>query len=346
LSRPHRLDFHGAIHLVYIRGKAGFKIYFDAGALQCEANIDKSGANSVKFDASVLRRASLERQSVPRLLRFLALLGVCCSESQTQLFGYCIEPNDAGLVLRTLGTPLEAFMQRLSGRYSRYLHSEKVLPTRVAAFATRYESKVVAPEYLPHAVRRVHARPLRTGLARRAIDYPFSSAAAYVGERAPVHLETDGVWRALGHKGFFGLRGYREFMEKAETPYVAKLFEGGSLLDPRVVGGSVFVAQAKDAAAHRLAPLTRERLIEGVVQLLGTESDVFFKKGHQAVLARALVAWHALHSGSASVREVGRWFGVSAATLGHAIRHHRLVSPALFEKTLPGIKPEDPEREE
>jgi putative transposase len=319
LSRPRRLDFHGAIHLVHVRGKEGSHIYFDAG---------------------VLARAASERwRSVPHLLRFFTLLDGCCSECAAQLFGYCVEPNDASLVMRTGGSALEACMQRLGGRYSRYLHSARVLPDREAAFASRYESKVVAPQYLPHAVRRVHARPLRAGLARRAIDYPFSSAAAYVGERAPVHLETDALWRALEDKGLFGLQGYREFMEKADSPYVAALFEHGSPLDARVVGSHVFVAQAKDAAAHRPAPLTREQLIEGVAQLTGTASQVFFGESHEAVLARALVAWFALRSGSASVREVATWFGVTAATLGRGIRHYRRVSPAWFEKALPGTKP-------
>jgi hypothetical protein len=326
LSRPHRLDFHGAIHLVHVRGKESFNIYFDAG---------------------VLERAAVERwRGVPHLLRFFTLLDGCCSECAAQLFGFCVEPNDASMVMRTWGPPLEACMQRLCGRYSRYLHSAEVLPKRVAAFAARYESKVVAPEYLPHAVRRVHARPVRAGLARRAIDYPFSSAAAYLGERTRLPLATDPLRRALEFKGLFGPRGYREFMEKADMPYVAELFEQGSPADARVVGSQVFVARAKDAAAHPPAPLTRDRLIEGVAQLLGTASQAFYGEGHEAVLARALVAWHALRSGSASVREVAAWFGVSAVTLGRGIRHHRRVSPALFEKDLPGIEREDREVEE
>jgi hypothetical protein len=326
LSRPHRLDHHGAIHLVHVRGKEGFNIFFEAG---------------------MLARASVERQrGEPHLVRFFSLLDECCSECGAQLFGYCVEPNDASMVLRTVGAPLEAVMQRLGGRYSRYLHLAEVLPKRVAAFAARYESKVVAPEYLPHAVRRVQAQPLRSGLVRRAIDYPFSSAPAYMGERAPVHLETDALWRALERKGLSGLRGYRDFMEKAETPYVAKLFEQGSPLDARVVGGSVFVVQARDAAGHRPAPVTRQQLLAGVAQLMGTEPEALLTADHQVVLARALVAWYALRSGTASVREVGSWFDVSAATLGKAIRHYRRVSPALFERAIPGVESDEEKREE
>ena len=320
MSRPLRLDFHGAIHLVQVRGNEGFNVF---------------------FDANMLARTSVERwRGVPHLLRFFRLLDGCCSECGAQLFGYCVEPNDTSLVMQIQGAPLEAFMQRLGGRYSRYLHLTEVLPKRVCAFAARYESKVVAPEYLPHAVRRVHARPLRRGLARRAIDYPYSSAPAYLGERAPVRLETGAVWRALERRGVIGLRGYRDFMERAETPYMADLFERGSALDARVVGGSIFVAHAKDAARHPPARATREQLLTGVAQLLGTDSKGLFT-GRQVVLARALVAWYALRSGTASVREVGTWFTVSAATLGKAIRHYRRVAPALFERPLPGIEPKD-----
>jgi hypothetical protein len=330
LSRLHRLDFHGAIHLVHVRGKEGFNIYFDASVLN---------------HAAVARWSVVPRWSaVPHLLRFFKLLDECRSECGAHLFGYCMEPNDASLVLRTMGAPLDACMQGLGGRYSRYLHLEQILPKSVCPFAARYESKVLAPEYLPHALRRVHARALRTGLARRAVDYPFSSAPAYVGARAPVNLETDAVWRALERRGMFGLRGYRDFMEKAETPHVAVLFEQGSPLDARVVGGNLFVAQARDAAGHPPAPVTKDQLLAGAAKLLGAEPDALLTADHQAVLGRALVAWYALRLGTASLREVGTWFQVSGATLGKGIRHYRNVSPELFErKTLPGIQPADAE---
>lgn len=140
----------------------------------------------------------------------------------------------------------------------------------------------------------------------------------------------------------FGLRDYREFMEKAETPHVALLFEQGSPLDARVVGGNVFVAQAQDAAGHPPAAATRAQLLAGVAKLLEAEPEALFTASHRGVLGRALVAWYALRLGTATLREVGRWFDVSGATLGKGIRHYRRVSPELFErKTLPGIQPAD-----
>lgn len=320
MSRPLRLDFHGAIHLVHVRGREGYSIY---------------------FDAHVLNRAAVERwRGAPHLLQFLKFLDECCWECGAQLFGYCIEPNDASLLLETRGAPLDACMQRLGGRYSRYLHVEKLLPMGVCSFAARYESKVVAPEYLPYALRRVHARAVHTSLAQRADAYPFSSAPAFLGARTAVRLKTEPVWRALERKGMSGLPGYRKFMEKAETPHVTELFEQGSPLDARIVGGHLFVAQVRDATGHPPLSTTRKQLIEGVGKIVGGEPEAL--SGHRGVLARALVAWYAARSGTASVREVGTWFGVSGATLGKGIRHYRRVSPELFNKKfLPGIQSTD-----
>jgi hypothetical protein len=319
LSRLGRLGFHGAIHIVQVRGRNGFNIF---------------------FDRAILALAGAERRrGVPHLLRFLQLLDACCSECGAQLFGYCIEPNECAFVLRNFGVPLEACMQRLGGRYSRYLHDESVLPKSVRPFEARYESKVLAPEYLPHALRRVHARAVQAGLVRRAIDYPFSSAAAYLGERALVRLESDAVWRALERKGLFGLRGYKEFMERAETPHVSELFERGARADERVVGDRAFVVSARDAAGHPRVPPSREQLIEGVAEVLGVSTEELYGHSRAAVLGRALVAWFALRYGSASLREVGMWFSVSGATIGQAVRHYRRLEPGLFNrKGLPGIE--------
>jgi hypothetical protein len=323
VSRPRRLDFHGANHIVHVRGREGFNIFLDAG---------------------VLLRTEERWRNSPHARKFLQLLDECCSECGTELFGYCIEPNECLLLLRTQGAPLDVYMRRLGGRYSRYLHHEQVVPTSVCAFGARYEAKVVAPEYLPHALRRLHAHPLDSGLARRAIDYPFSSAQAYLGERARARLEMNPLWRALELRGLSGLRGYRGFMEQTESKFVKGLFEDGSWIDARIIGGDTFVQQAKIRAGHPPAPVSREQLIAGVATLLGVQKEELFETNHQAVLGRALVASYALRFGAGSLREVGSWFEVSGTALGKAIRYYRRIVPELFAKqTLPGIEMGDEE---
>jgi hypothetical protein len=223
----------------------------------------------------------------------------------------------------------------LCGQYSRYRGSG-TLEKRAGVFASRYESKVIAPEYLPHAVRRAHRSPILTELCQRRVDYPFSSERAYTGERSSLPLEMTGVRTALEQKGYFGLRGYREFMDQDESPYVANLFARGSPQDSRIVGSKLFVQQARQMAAHPLAPPTREQLIAGVTRLLQLTDTDIFSATRAGVLGRALVAWYGLRTGAATLTEMGRWFSVTGAALGLAMRQHRRVSPELFSlRTLP-----------
>jgi hypothetical protein len=317
MPRLRRLDFRGAHHIVRVRGRDGERIFFDESIL--------------------MRIPRHSRDGAPCVQRFEQLLGEACTECGVLLQAYGVEPNVAIFVLQTLGAPLEAFMLRLSGQYSRYLHRDGFLPKSINPFAGRYVSKVLAPEYVPHAVRRVHRSPLQAGLCRRPAEYPFSSAPTYVGWPPRIALDIRGVQTALEKRGFSGLRGIRDFMELDETAYVASLFERGAALDTRIVGSKLFVMEARGRAAHPLPGPTREQLIAGVARLLSKSPHELYGSTRTGVLGRSLVAWYGLHGGTASLKEIGTWFCVSGATLGHGIRYHRRAAPELFKRrVLPG----------
>jgi hypothetical protein len=309
MPRKERLDFQGAIHYVRARGRDSSEIFFDARTLR--------------------RFPQAPRQHAPHVVRFEHLLAAACTECGTILHGYCLEPNSGTLVLQRAGMPLQAFMQRLCSRFSRYLRAGGFAGGQ-SVFGARYDSKVVPPEYLPHAVRRAHSSPVVNGLCQRRVDYPFSSERAYTGEPAPIPITMTDLRTALELRGHFGSRGYREFMDQDETPYVANLLSHGSPLDSRIVGDKVFVQKARYMAAHPAAPPTRERLITGVAHLMNVTPTDIFSATHVGSLGRALMAWYAVRSGAATVAVVGRWFSVSGATLGQGIRHHRNFTPDLF----------------
>jgi putative transposase len=317
MPRLERLEFKDAIHYVRVRGRTGADIFFDPHTFR--------------------RFPKAPRQYAPHVQRFELLLAAACEECGTILHGYCLEPNSGILVLQTTGISLQAFMQRLSNRYSRYLRAGGFVEGR-GVFGARYDSKVVAPEYLPHVVRRAHRSPILAGLCRRRLDYPFSSERAYMGELALIPIATGALLTELEGKGHHGLRGYRDFMDQDETPYVANLLSNGSPLDSRVVGDKVFVQKARYAAAHPAALPTRDQIIESVAHLMNISPSDIYSATHIGVVARALVAWYGLRSGAATLSEMGRWFSVTGATLGQAMRHHRVDSPHLFSlRVLPGI---------
>jgi putative transposase len=308
MPRRQRLDFQDAIQYVRLRGAKDASIFFDHAVLQ----------NS----------AQSPRQDAPGVRRFETLLAATCEECATTLLAYSIEPNTASIVLKISGAPLAACMRRLSGQYSRRVG----MSSGRQVFAGRYESRVIAPEYLPHAVRRTHRRPVEAGLCRRPIDYPFSSERAYMGEPSNLPLDLGPVRLELQQKGHIGLRGYREFMSQPDSPYVEKLFAQGSPQDARIVGAKPFVQQARYLAAHPAPVPTREQLIEGVARSLHVTPADLFSATHVGVLGRALVAWYGLRSNAATLTEIARWFSITGATLGQAMHHHRLKTPQLFRQ--------------
>ena len=317
MPRHERLDFKGAIHYVRVVGRDGAEIFFDRSTLT--------------------RFPKAPRHYAPHLQKFELLLAATCEERGATLHAYCLEPNSGVLLLNTEGAPLNSLMQRLCGGYSRYLRAE-AHEVKPEVFATRYESKVIAPEYLPHAVRRAHYSPVASGLCRRRVDYPFSSERAYTGERPPIPIGMTDFRAALELKGHFGVRGYRDFMDQEESPYVANLFTRGSPLDPRIVGSKLFVQQARHMAAHPVAAPTREQLIAGVAQLMKVSPTEILSATPVGTLGRALVAWYGLRSGAATLSEMGRWFSVTGASLGQAMHHYHEVSPHHFSlRALPGV---------
>src|SRR6267378_5120309 len=309
MPRLERLEFKDAIHYARVRGRTGADIFFDPHALK--------------------RFPQAPRQNAPHAQTFELLLATACAECGTILHGYCLEPNSGILVLQTAGRSLQSFMQRLCSRYSRYLRAGGLVEGR-GVFGARYDSKVVAPEYLPHVVRRAHRSPILAGLCRRRLDYPFSSERAYIGEPAQIPITTAALKTELEAKGHHGMSGYREFMHQDETPYVANLLSHGSPLDSRIVGDKVFVQKARHMAAHPAASRTREELIASVARLLNKTPADIFSATRVGALGRSLVAWYGVRSGTATLTEVGRWFSVSGETLGQRIRHHREVRPDLF----------------
>jgi hypothetical protein len=322
MPHPRRFDFIGAIHLVRLRGRAGTHIFFEPGLLTLPPTAWWVGA--------------------PRVQGFMHFMKESLEECDSVLFGYHFQPNEAGLLLQTASVSLERLMQRLCGSYSRYCRktfAESALAQMKGPFAGRYDSKVIAPEYLPHALRRLH-RQGKPATLNAGAPYGFSSEQAYVGTRARVPLGMAAVHAVLAARGLGGLPGYRKFMQEPESAHVAALFANGSPHDRHIVGNRAFVLKAHDAATHPLPAPTREQLIAAVAQRLGRAPEELAIGERVGVLARSMVAWYGLRTGAANLSDVGRWFSVSGATVGRGMRFYRRAAPQYFGATLPGLKDE------
>jgi len=310
MPRHERLHYRGAFHIVTLKGRGDATLFYDPRLLP--------------------RLSQAHADAIPSIRLFFSLLESNTEQHGCRVHGYCVCPNRTLLIVQTLGAPLTWVMRPLCGQLSQRLHALGLAPSG-AAFGSRFESRILAPELLPHAVRRAHVLPVLTGLVKHRIDYPFSSDRTYQGEPGPSWLTTEDVLRFLQLRGRSGLRGYRQFMDEPEKPYITKFFTRGSRWDPRIVGDRDFVENVHDFV-ERLPPLPdREQLVLAVATLIGQTPQHIYSSARAGAFGRALVAAHATRLGVATLGEVGRWFSVTGNALRYGIQRHKRLRPELFD---------------
>jgi hypothetical protein len=312
MPRRVRLDFYGAIHYVALRGRTDSSIFFEADVLKLPAE-------------EAMRAASDLRQ-------FELLLARSCDECASIVHAFSWQPNSGVIVVQTYGVPLCAVMRRLCGGYSKHLHERGKLTRRQRAFQSRYDTKIVAPEYLSHAIRRAERAPVEAGLCRSPVEYPFSSCRR-LGYARPRWLAPGAAGSA--NKPFPTARDRSRRSEaEGETPYVRALFERGSKWDTRIVGDRVFVNKAKRDAAGAVPTPSRAQIVEAVGVLVQRTLTDPIAEGSVEALKKALVARYAILSGAATLTEVARWFAVTPAAVRDGINRYRELLPGLFKASM------------
>lgn len=124
---------------------------------------------------------------------FLDLIVEAGRQVAMRVLAYCLMPNHFHLVVWPLGDgDLSRWMQWLLtahvGRYQRHYHSTgHVWQGRFKAFA------VADDEHLLTVLRYVERNPVRAGLAKRAQDWPWSSAGLWQGPEPPLGLPVTGT---------------------------------------------------------------------------------------------------------------------------------------------------------
>lgn len=205
MARPLRLEFAGALYHVTARGDRQENIY--------EGNHDR--------------------------IAFLDVLGDVCAIYNWVCHAYCLMDNHYHLIIETPDANLSRGMRQLNGVYTQKFNR---FHNRVGhCFQGRYKAIYVDKDsYLLELSRYVVLNPVRAQMVRFAIEWPWSSYRATIGQvKKPEWLEIDWLLAMFSKHKKASIEGYVQFVSEGKNqPSPWK-----ELSNQVYLGGSDFVTQ-------------------------------------------------------------------------------------------------------
>ena len=259
-----------------------------------------------------------------------SLVANAVQRSRTEVLAFCWLPHELHLAVHSSDLPVSRFMQGFTARYAQFLHRR----TREIGhlFQQRFQSLLIDPDaWLPALVRYIHHLPVHAGLAPAATHYDHSSVGAYLGTRSIAWLSTKAVLKTLEGRGM-NLTTARAYLRAPPLPEESALFNSKPLARTRILGDSRFIESLPRRHRHTSPRLTLTQLTEVVARSQDVARTEIFStsRRREVVLARSLIAWHAMQRRIASLAQVSAHLGRDPSTLSKAIIRHRRQHPLLF----------------
>ena len=292
------------------------------------ARIEIAGGTYYLLQASSKHQPLFESELDYRYLESLVASAV--QRSRTQVLSFCWLPHELHLAVRSSDLPVSRFMQGFTARYAQYLHRR----TREIGhlFPQSFQSLLIDPDaWLPELARHIHHLPVHAGLTASSTHYQHSSIGAYLGSRPIAWLNTKAVLKTLEGRGM-NLTTSRTYLQSTPLPEESAHFDSKPLARTRILGDSRFIERLP--RRHRQTPprLTITQLTEVVARSQDVAKTEIFStsRRREVVLARSLIAWHAMQRRIASLAQVSAYLGRDPSTLSKAIIRHRRQHPRLF----------------
>ena len=289
MARKPRIHFNGAVYHVLLRGLEGKPVF-----------------------RNVADRRAWETLVVEGTDRF-----------DHRIHGFCWMNDHVQLAIEVGDVPLSRVMQNLSFRYTRYYNSKHELDGPL--FHGRYKAILIDPEaYLNELVRYIHNNPVRSGKAKSAADYKWSSQAAYAGEDDRAWVTTERVLDGFGKTPKGARTAFRKFVDagrdEGERRDLDRGTDGGRLL-----GDAKFRKKALKPAKEIVKPMNLNQLVRLVCKEEGIKEAALKdeSRARRESGIRQTIAYLAMEFSIANLTALAQRFNRDLTTMSRNQRYFR-----------------------
>ncbi len=244
-------------------------------------------------------------------LKFLSLLNNTCNRYRWHCHAYCLMSNHYHLLIETEDASLSKGMKYLNGTYTQSFnrHNKRVghvLQGRYKAILVQKES------YLLELARYIVLNPVRARMVREAKNWPWSSYRATAGYTLPAFcLTIDWILSTFSRTKKQAHKSYREFVKAGKnqpSPWE-------SLKNQIYLGSDEFVEDMQ-------CKLDPEQSLNDVPRSQKQSPKKPLSYYENRFSCRNEAMYRAYISGSYTLAEVGKWFGLSYATVSRAVKQY------------------------
>lgn len=293
MARKPRIEYAGAIYYVY-------------------AEADRNFVESAESAESLLE-----------------LTAELCRRFDIRIFAYSFLPGEYHLVFQTRRANLSQAMQWFGGNLTR--RSNRLQKSSGRLFSKRYKSIILKNEsYLPAAIGRVHAGPVKAGIVKKPEDCLWSSYGFYSGQSEPPDWFSfaSGVRRGPAYEDYMAdiLKQESEILGVIESGFNS----GADNIAGRLFFGSApFGHKEKEREFNILDEI---KIAAGWFGRPVEELLAVSKKPVPARFDRDLLIYRLYECGKYTNHEIAGVFGVSNSSVSHLARRYK--KRLIVEKEL------------
>lgn len=288
MSRPLRVEYPGAFYHVTSRGNERRTVF--------QSNRDRE--------------------------KYLSYVEAAHERYGAVIHAYCLMGNHYHLLLETPRGNLSKILHYINGAYTTYFNIKRSRSGHL--FQGRFKGILVdKDEYCKELSRYIHLNPVRVGMVKAPLEYPWSSYRYFVGrDKKPKWLTTEFVLGDFGGEGRRGFRKYREYVEGGQDEELdnplKKVIASTFLGDKEFIERIKLEYLGKKEIDRRDLPALKKILIGPSLELI--EKAVIKGVGRGDLLFKKICIYLSYQHSGLNLREIGEYFGMQRSAISQLSR--------------------------